>query len=65
MDLTYDLSSEAKDCGNFLCCTNTSGPANTEDSAPGYWGDYKCDFPVWSLQHMFEHIKNTHIVRCI
>lgn len=63
MDLTYDITSEAENCGNILCCTNTSGPAQSDSSRAGYWGNYKCNLPMWTMRNMLEHIKQEHTVR--
>lgn len=63
MDLSYDITSEAKDCGNFVCCTNTSGEAQSDSSRAGYWGSYKCNLPVWTVHNMLEHIKEEHAVK--
>jgi len=59
IDLSYVIGGES-DCGLPMCCGNSSGFASSEDTAAGYWGDYQCDIPVWTVRHMMEHIKAEH-----
>lgn len=51
------------ECNEPLCCRLTNGPALTPNSAAGKWGDYrKCDTPKRTVDHMLDHISNTHTV---
>jgi len=59
IDLKYTEGAEA-DCGQPMCCGNSTGPAPTPDTAAGYWGDYRCDIPVQTIRHMLEHIRAQH-----
>merc|ERR1712180_257173 len=60
LDLSYMVGAEAKDCGLPMCCGSTAGGAQTPETAAGHWGDYQCDIPVWTAEHMMKHIKKEH-----
>lgn len=52
------------DCNEPLCCRLTHGRPNTPQNAAGKWGDYrKCDTPKRTIDHMLDHISETHTVR--
>jgi len=59
IDLSYMEGAEAA-CGLPMCCMNTSGLAASEETAAGYWGDYRCDVPMWTIQNMLENIRDQH-----
>ncbi|XP_073991231.1 sphingomyelin phosphodiesterase isoform X2 [Rhodnius prolixus] len=59
-DPYYHEGSNAN-CKEPLCCRLTNGPAPDVQSAAGRWGDYrKCDTPKRTIDHMLQHITNTH-----
>ncbi|XP_063219326.1 sphingomyelin phosphodiesterase isoform X2 [Bacillus rossius redtenbacheri] len=59
-DPYYHEGSNAN-CKEPLCCRLTNGPARTSHDAAGRWGDYrKCDTPKRTVDHMLQHISNTH-----
>lgn len=75
VDFEYQPGALAE-CGQPLCCRNTSTRRYTRKSKhhrwqkavdrsklAGYWGDYRnCDIPLWTLENMFEHItKNEQV----
>lgn len=45
-------------CDYPLCCRdNGEQPTITKDTPlAGKWGDYYCDLPEYTLQHMFDFI---------
>ncbi|XP_034937352.1 sphingomyelin phosphodiesterase-like isoform X4 [Chelonus insularis] len=48
-------------CNEPLCCRLTNGLAHEPGAAAGRWGDYrKCDTPKRTVDHMLNHIKQTH-----
>lgn len=62
-DPYYTEGSNAN-CNEPLCCRLTHGRPSTPHSAAGKWGDYrKCDVPKRTIDHMLDHIAETHTVR--
>jgi len=59
LDLSYTVGASA-DCGEPLCCTNTSGLAKDAADTAQYWGDYRCDTPHWTFRSTLHHINETH-----
>lgn len=52
------------DCNEPLCCRLTHGRPHTPHNAAGKWGDYrKCDTPKRTIDHLLDHIAETHTVR--
>lgn len=45
---------------NFPICCRDNGPTQNKpkpgDSLSGYWGDYTCDIPLYTLENMFDFI---------
>ncbi|XP_023247075.1 sphingomyelin phosphodiesterase-like [Copidosoma floridanum] len=59
-DPYYQEGSNAE-CNEPLCCRLTNGPPADQSAAAGRWGDYrKCDMPKRTLDHMLQHIRDTH-----
>lgn len=29
---------------------------NTSSNKAGYWGDYACDLPLWTLENLLQHL---------
>ncbi|XP_072401244.1 sphingomyelin phosphodiesterase isoform X1 [Diabrotica undecimpunctata] len=57
----YYMEGSNADCAEPLCCRLTNGPATSKESAAGKWGDYrKCDTPKITVDHMLQHIQETH-----
>lgn len=62
IDPYYKEGSNAN-CGEPLCCRESSGSPSTPSDAAGYWGDYRnCDTPLRTLENMLAHINKTHKV---
>lgn len=49
-------------CPEPLCCREQSGIANISANAAGKWGDYRCDIPRRTFEHLLDHIYKTHNV---
>ena len=49
----------ATKCKYPVCCLSDLDKGNG-DSGAGYWGDYTCDLPPWTLDTTLAHIKRTH-----
>ena len=46
-------------CDEQLCCHEANGPANSTETAAGYWGAYNnCDIPPRTLRAALEDMKN-------
>lgn len=45
------------DCTKVLCCRSDSGLPTDPSKAAGKWGDYNCDIPIWTLETMFDYIR--------
>ena len=59
----YYAEGSNADCNEPLCCRLTNGRPLTPNNAAGKWGDYrKCDTPKRTVDHMLEHIADTHTV---
>ncbi|XP_011305839.1 sphingomyelin phosphodiesterase [Fopius arisanus] len=59
-DPLYEEGANA-DCGDPLCCRASSGRPASPGAGAGKWGDYrKCDTPKRTLDHMLQHIQETH-----
>lgn len=50
------------DCNEPLCCRSNDGMTNVSFMAAGKWGSYRCDLPKRTLEHLLDHIANTHKV---
>jgi hypothetical protein len=65
-DLEYQPGSLAQ-CGQPLCCRNSSTQAGVElneNNTAGYWGDYRnCDVPLWTVENMFDYISKNEKVK--
>ncbi len=47
-----------------VCFLSHKGMApEGSDDAAGYWGEYVCDLPTWTAEHMMEQISQEHQVR--
>jgi len=59
-DPFYAEGSNAE-CGEPMCCRETSGPVMYEQDKAGFWGDYrKCDTPLRTIESMYRHIAQRH-----
>ncbi|XP_063982405.1 sphingomyelin phosphodiesterase-like [Diachasmimorpha longicaudata] len=59
-DPYYEEGANAE-CGDPLCCRVSSEAPASPSGRAGKWGDYrKCDTPKRTLDHMLQHIQNTH-----
>ncbi len=38
-------------------------PVDDSQEGAGYWGEYICDMPSWTLRNMFQQILEKHPVR--
>ncbi|XP_049295450.1 sphingomyelin phosphodiesterase isoform X1 [Anopheles funestus] len=57
----YYAEGSNADCNEPLCCRLTNGRPTTPNGAAGKWGDYrKCDTPQRTVDHMLNHIADTH-----
>lgn len=56
------LEGSNADCGEPLCCQKNDGTANVSFSSAGKWGDYRCDLPKRTVEHLLDHIIETHKV---
>ena len=59
-DLHVDFAytpGNSNDCGRFICCRSDSGPPRIPSQAAGYWGDYYCDMPAHTIEHMLDFIR--------
>lgn len=43
-------------CGLPTCCRSDSGLPKSPEQAAGKWGDYECDPPAITVQHLLDHI---------
>ena len=47
-------------CTFPICCRDNNpqyGDGSSEGSKPaGYWGDYQCDMPYWTVKNLFDYI---------
>lgn len=50
------------DCNEPLCCRANDGMTNISFSAAKKWGEYRCDLPKRTLEHLLDHIAETHKV---
>ncbi|XP_043197858.1 sphingomyelin phosphodiesterase-like isoform X2 [Amphibalanus amphitrite] len=49
------------DCGEPLCCRETSGYPKRKRAAAGFWGDYRrCDTPLRTIENMLQQIADVH-----
>ena len=61
-DPYYKIGANA-DCGEPLCCRAADGPAKSNATAAGKWGDYrKCDAPRILFENALQHMAETHKV---
>ncbi|XP_051164735.1 sphingomyelin phosphodiesterase isoform X1 [Leptopilina boulardi] len=57
----YYMEGSNAECNEPLCCRYTNGRPLTPSAAAGRWGDYrKCDTPKRTVDHMLNHIAQTH-----
>lgn len=59
-DIHYDpLYTEglSNDCGEPLCCRPPNKKGSNKTAA-GPWGDYNCDVPGKTIQHLFQHLQS-------
>ncbi|CAO1430795.1 unnamed protein product, partial [Diamesa tonsa] len=57
----YYAEGSNANCNEPLCCRITNGRPTTPNGAAGKWGDYrKCDTPKRTVDHMLQHIADTH-----
>ncbi|XP_049544955.1 sphingomyelin phosphodiesterase isoform X2 [Anopheles darlingi] len=57
----YYAEGSNADCNEPLCCRLTNGRPTSPNGAAGKWGDYrKCDTPQRTVEHMLNHIADTH-----
>lgn len=50
------------DCNEPLCCRANDGMTNISFSAAGKWGEYRCDLPKRTIEHLLDHIVENHKV---
>lgn len=59
LHLDYDYTEGTSNvCGAPLCCRSDSGPAKSNDTRAGKWGDYNCDIPVRTMNSLLSMIKD-------
>lgn len=51
------------ECNEPLCCRSNDGMTNVSFMAAGKWGSYRCDLPKRTLEHLLDHIAETHKVK--
>lgn len=64
-DFHYDplyMEGSNANCVEPLCCRKQNGITNKSSDAAGKWGDYRCDIPKRTIEHLLEHIFKTHKV---
>lgn len=49
-------------CNEPLCCRANDGMTNISFSAAKKWGEYRCDLPKRTFEHLLDHIAETHKV---
>lgn len=49
----------SNDCGRVICCRADSGYPKNPSQAAGYWGDYLCDLPLHTAEHMLDFIRTS------
>ena len=59
LDLSYKVGTNV-DCGMPMCCMNFTEMANETSKGAGFWGEYYCDFPVWTFEDMLRQIKDDY-----
>lgn len=60
-DPLYAEGSNAN-CAEPLCCRTFDEYLNESSSSASKWGEYKCDLPKRTLEHLLDHIRQTHKV---
>lgn len=62
-DPYYEEGTNAN-CNEPLCCRASQGYPTAPEHAAGKWGDYRrCDTPKRTIDHLLNHIVDTHTVR--
>ena len=56
--LNYSVGA-ASQCDYPICCMNHLDQVSDDEGA-GYWGDYSCDLPPWTLDETLSHIRTNH-----
>ncbi len=41
--------------------TYFSGDPQQDERPAGYWGDYSCDLPEWTMRNILEHIRDEQV----
>ena len=56
--LMYDVTSPFiyKNCLHKTALLNDYFIGNTSSNKAGYWGDYACDLPLWTLENLLQHL---------
>lgn len=66
-DTHYDpwyVEGSNADCNEPLCCRqNGDGIRNAPSIVAGKWGSFKCDLPKRTLEHLLDHLWETHKVK--
>jgi sphingomyelin phosphodiesterase len=57
LDLEYKVGANP-DCGDFLCCRDTTGGFKMLESGAAVWGDYECDTPEKTLDNLLDYVVN-------
>ena len=52
------LPGSSNKCGDILCCRSRSGAPKSQEDVAGFWGDYRCDIPVYTLESMLGQIRD-------
>lgn len=64
-DPYYEEGANAN-CNEPLCCRGSHGFPSLPENRAGKWGDYrKCDTPKRTIDHLLDHIAETHTVRLL
>jgi sphingomyelin phosphodiesterase len=58
-DPDYKVGAEAE-CNRPVCCHKDSQRGNSIKKPASKWGEYKCDVPPATLDHMLAHIQKIH-----
>lgn len=57
MDFDYTVGA-ANTCDSYICCRPEFGFPTAKEYQAGPFGSYLCDIPEWTLQTMFDHIRD-------
>lgn len=64
-DTHYDpwyVEGSNANCMEPLCCRKSDDFSNVPSNLAGKWGAFKCDLPKQTLEHLLDHISETHKV---